>query len=150
MISKQRLVEYDFCKGALILCVIWGHICMYTSSYDYDGNEFTHIMRLFQMPLFIFISGIFHKIPQNTHEAKKQMLKVTKHIALPLLFWAGITLCCLFVYNGYYKGFSIFHLLNLIRSSVSIYWYFVCLLLCVHLSLLIEIIFKNKIYLWGG
>lgn len=123
---------------------------MYSSSNDYDGNELTHIIRLFQMPLFILISGIFHKIPQNIHEAKGQVLKITKHIGIPLLFWAGITSCCFFVYNGCFNGCTINHLLNIVRSSVSIYWYFVCLLLCVYFSLFIEIVFKKLIYLWGG
>ncbi len=59
-----RIKELDFLKGILILCVMYGHICSYITPPSLSGEAVyapTVFMRLFQMPLFVMISGYFGK-----------------------------------------------------------------------------------------
>lgn len=144
---KTRLDEYDFLKGILMICVIWGHLCMYTSGKDYDGNYLTHIMRLFQMPLFVLISGLFYKMPNTATEVKTKFIKLFKHIGLPLLVWVLLTsLSTVMIYNNY----NLYFIFNSIRGSLSTFWYFNCLILCIVFTDLIYLWKQSVTALWGG
>ena len=84
MQSAGRLEVFDFVKGCLILFVIWGHMCMYLSGADYEKNFLTMYIRLFQMPLFIFISGFFQKSIYSLSHLVQKIEKTIRHIGLPL------------------------------------------------------------------
>ncbi len=145
---KFRIPEFDFIKCILITCVIWGHVCMYTSGENYDGNTLTHIIRLFQMPMFIMISGIFYKTPDNLTNAIKKTRNSLIHIGSPLVFWVILTFIS-FIIIGYFTNCGS-NILGTIRSALSIYWYFICLLLCILYTILINLIHKSKIAIWLG
>lgn len=146
---KRRVEEYDFVKGLLIIFVIWGHVCMYSTPTHYDGNFLTYIIRLFQMPMFIMISGMFYKPVYNVGEGIKRSKKIFKHIAIPLIFWVGLTSITTLAI-GMKDSFSLLGIFNVIRGSISVYWYFICLLLCMYYTMLLTIFFKNHKSLWGG
>lgn len=144
----KRVDEYDFVKGLLIIFVIWGHVCMYTTPNNYDGNSLTHIIRLFQMPLFIMISGMFYKPIFDLKTGIEKSIKIFKHIAFPLIFWVIFTSITQFVIKPI--PLSIRDILFELRGSLSIYWYFVCLLFCMYFTMMLTIVFKTRKYLWGG
>lgn len=147
---RRRVDEYDFVKGLLIIFVIWGHVCMYSSSDNYNGNVFTYIIRLFQMPMFILISGLFFKSIYNIRSALEKSVKLFKHIAVPLIFWVFLTTVTRLIMEYNYDELSIIVLLNTIRESLSVYWYFICLLFCMYFTLFLMVMFKNRKCLWGG
>lgn len=60
MNKTARKPEWDFVKGILIIFVVWGHVCSYVSGI-YDKNLLTAVIRLYQMPMFILVSGYFQK-----------------------------------------------------------------------------------------
>lgn len=84
MNTKKRIDDFDFIKGVLIIFVIWGHCCMCLSGPDYEKNALTTYIRLFQMPLFIFISGYFQKSISTVSEGFLYLKKK------PSAYWSPI------------------------------------------------------------
>lgn len=72
----KRKCNYDFIKGVLIILVVWGHCCSYLSGSNYEKNLLTSYIRLFQMPLFIFMSGYFVKSVYKIDELYDRVKKI--------------------------------------------------------------------------
>ena len=88
--AKERKLEWDYIKGVLIILVVWGHVCSYISGYVYEKNFLTAAIRLFQMPLFIFISGVFQHNYSNITEVKCRIIAILKRLVLPYTIWIVI------------------------------------------------------------
>lgn len=87
MVNVRRLYDFDFIKGVLILFVIWGHCCMYLSGNEYEKNIIITYVRLFQMPLFILISGYFQKPVEGLKSLSSKIKTSFKCICVPLISW---------------------------------------------------------------
>ena len=130
--TAKRIDDFDFIKGCLILFVVWGHFCMYLSGTDYEKNLFTTYIRLFQMPLFIFISGFFQKPVFGRIQAVKKVLKSIKHIAIPMVSWTVLVYVAKLLLNkSNYNGLGYF--IEQTHGIVSLFWYLGCLLMCLFL-----------------
>ena len=128
MNTKKRIDDFDFIKGVLIFFVIWGHCCMYLSGSDYEKNALTTYIRLFQMPLFIFISGYFQKSFSTASEGFAIFRKCIVHIGVPLASWIIVTYLLRLSVNA----ISV-HKALIIESThgvVSLFWYLACLFMC--------------------
>lgn len=88
--SKTRLPEWDFVKAVLIIFVVWGHICSYISDSSYDKNALTALIRLYQMPMFILISGFFQRPCRTFSEIKEKGIKIFKSLCIPYLCWCFV------------------------------------------------------------
>ena len=60
MDEKQRLYIFDNVKAILIFLVVFQHYLMYRDEKGIVECITTYIA-LFHMPMFIFVSGLFHK-----------------------------------------------------------------------------------------
>lgn len=122
---KARIDYFDFLKGSLICLVVWGHICSYVSGLDYEYNEVTRYVRLFQMPLFILVSGFFSKDIIVFSDLISKLVKDVKHIGLPLLTWCLLAFIVHSIMMHSYELPS-----KHFMSFLSAYWFFPCLLCC--------------------
>lgn len=69
-----RLQHIDIAKGAGIILVVWGHSLIELGHY---------IIYMFHMPLFFYLSGIFHKSCQMEEFCEKRI----KSLLIPLLIF---------------------------------------------------------------
>lgn len=144
MYAAKRKEDFDYMKGVLILFVIWGHFCMYLSGSDYEKNLLTTYIRLFQMPLFIFISGYFQKPITSSRQAVQKIIKSVKHIGLPMASWIILVYVVKCGINiNHFNGLLYF--IDQARGIVSLFWYLGCLLICLCLYALLALCYNyNK------
>lgn len=118
---------------------------MYFSGPDYERNALTTFIRLFQMPLFIFISGYFQKPILNVSQAIEKIFKSIKHIGIPMLFWILIVYVAKLLLNSsQYNGVAYF--VQQSHGVVGLFWYLGCLLLCLTLYTFISLCYNyNRI-----
>lgn len=100
-----RFLDIDFCKGVLIILVVWGHFCAHSSGIDYEKNAITMYVRLFQMPLFFMLSGFFQKRVQSFSELKVVINKTFYRLGLPLLSWSAADYIVKGVVQGSWGGY---------------------------------------------
>lgn len=89
---KNRIHEWDFFKGFLIIMIILGHVTASLGTYEADGvlNYCSSLTVSFIMPLFLIITGYFI-YPQNTVvEWKKYIKKKMVRCLFPALKWGMI------------------------------------------------------------
>ncbi len=117
---------------------------MYLSGVGYEKNLLTSYIRLFQMPLFIFISGYFQKPVTNVSLVSKKLKKSVKHIGIPMLSWIVLVYCVKLVINSsQYNGWNFF--IEHANGIVSLFWYLGCLLMCLFLYTFISYCYhKNQ------
>lgn len=138
---KGRLESLDFVKGLLIVLVVWGHICAHSSGIDYEKNMLTSYIRLFQMPMFILISGFFQKTIASSGDLLIRVRKTFLNIGLPLFVWALIASLVMWGLQiiGLYD-FSINTLISFSRTvyaNIFFYWFLPCLIICILLNAII-------------
>ena len=125
-----RRPEWDFVKGLLIIFVVWGHICAYISG-EYDKNTLTAVVRLYQMPMFILVSGFFQKECNSTDELKKRILKIFNSLVIPYAVWILIALiadCVSAFLNDGTKINSLRGAIVAVLDNANILWYLGCLI----------------------
>lgn len=131
MNKSVRNADFDFIKGILILLVIYGHLCMYFSETDYEKNTLTTYIRLFQMPLFIFISGYFQKSVISLSDMWQKLLKSIRHIIIPMGCWAIIAFCTkVIIYYFSIGNMNVDSMFLSTRGIISLFWYLGALFLC--------------------
>lgn len=131
--SKTRISLYDNLRFLLILLVVVGHFAEISSS---NSNIFGSIFILiysFHMPLFLFLSGLFHK-------NENIMQKVLMYIFIGFLLKIVLFLESLILYNN-----SSFSLL----SDTGIPWYMFVLSIYILISFLTRKIDKKFILLFS-
>ena len=134
--AKERKLEWDYIKGILIILVVWGHVCSYISGDGYEKNFLTAAIRLFQMPLFIFVSGVFQHNYSNITEVRYRIISISKRLVLPYAIWiviaAGFNLLTdrLLGFNNLTLGGGYWPLLKLCFVQSNVLWYLGCLILC--------------------
>lgn len=100
----KRYLDIDFCKGVLIILVVWGHFCAHSSGYDYDKNVITMYVRLFQMPLFFMISGLFQKSVSDFPSLKRTIKKTFMRLGLPLISWTLLSYLAIGIVQSNWGG----------------------------------------------
>lgn len=121
----KRKCNYDFIKGVLIILVVWGHCCSYLSGSNYEKNLLTSYIRLFQMPLFIFMSGYFVKSVYKIDELYDRVKKIFYHIGIPYVVWTIIAFTLDLAQNNVEGS-----LIKSLLSHSTLLWYFGCLIIC--------------------
>lgn len=134
-----RLDSFDFVKGLLIIMVVWGHICAHCSGIDYEKNVLTSYIRLFQMPMFIVISGYFQKTITSRSDLYGRIKKTIVHIGLPLLVWSIIASFVLYILKligitWFSNSTGVFGIAKALFKSFRFYWFLPCLMLCIFLN----------------
>jgi len=143
----RRDNKWDFIKGMLIVFVVWGHLCSYISNSSYEKNILTTYIRLFQMPLFIFVSGYFAKGIESFGDYIYQMKKIVIRIGLPYITWTGVSyilkmICCR-VEGKYIKlGLTDFIIDFILQSEFL--WYLGCTIILQVLFYSICFIFRKR------
>lgn len=66
---KQRIALWDNLKFFLVTCVVIGHFADQFTDVSYVYDSIFLFIYSFHIPLFIFISGIFHKSVNTTEKA---------------------------------------------------------------------------------
>lgn len=122
----KRLLDIDFCKGLLIIFVVWGHVCANSSGIDYEKNALTMYIRLFQMPLFFVISGLFQKQCDNIASLLKSFKNTFWRLGVPLIAWSIVYYVTIMIVQNRPVG-GVFSMLG--RGPIH-YWFFTCLILC--------------------
>lgn len=139
----MRRDDFDFIKGVLIVLVVWGHCCMYNSGPDYDKNILTAYIRLFQMPLFIFISGYFQKSINDIAQLKGKIKKVFFTIIVPILSFYALSVVLKALFAFFLQKEDVV-LADMFKGHISILWYLICTLLCLLLYSPVNLVISNK------
>ena len=103
----ERDLRLDLCRGMLMFGVIWGHAITVLLN-GYSNEIGIHpILRTYDMPLFMILSGYFLAIGIN-RKTKVQMLKdkITT-ILIPTILWSLIASRGKSIFN-YYFCYSVF------------------------------------------
>lgn len=123
----ERIKEWDFIKGVLIFCVIYGHINAYltppTTNECFNYSP-TIVIRLFQMPLFILVSGLFCKPVNNLKDYIKTWKKYVTRLIIPYLTWCLILTLVKEISQNTYTTFLIDF-----RESLGLLWFIPMLLI---------------------
>lgn len=104
---NYRLDWVDKAKGIGILLVIYGHNYPFAESYIYG----------FHMPLFFFISGMFHPDKIDYNSIKKRF----KSLIIPYFIWA-LLLYIFWVFLGRHYGNSVSNNLDPINNFIGIFY----------------------------
>ena len=97
----------DKAKGIGILLVIYGHNYPFMESYIYG----------FHMPLFFFISGMFHSEKMDTNSVTKR----AKGILIPYFIWA-LLLYVFWYFLGRHYGNSVNFNLNPVNNFIGVFY----------------------------
>ena len=130
---KQRQQEWDFVKAILIVFVVWGHVCSYISNATYERNLLTSVIRLYQMPMFILVSGYFSKPSETLNDVKRSFSKIGTGHLIPYVSWCIIGALIVFGMNEILLGKilgGIAYVIKTIAQESNILWFLGCLILC--------------------
>ena len=128
---NNRIEYFDFGKGILMFCVVWGHLCAYSfDNAQYTGKVMTCYITLFQMPLFFLVSGYFQKGASCITDFWFRTKKSIRRIGVPFLTYVVLSAILVIAQR------FIVHKSNVLSSSdirgiMSVYWFLPCLLFCV-------------------
>ena len=131
--NRQRQQEWDFVKAVLIIFVVWGHVCSYISDPTYERNLLTSVIRLYQMPMFILVSGFFSQPSTSLDSVKITLKKTTIGNIVPYVFWWIIGAITVFVMNAILSEESrggITYIFKTVAQESNILWFLGCLILC--------------------
>lgn len=88
---------------------------------------------LFHMPLFVFVSGIFHR---NAVSIRRFLEKIFRRLILPMLIWAII--CTIYSYWFENKPLSVLNYISIVKYA----WWFIWVI--VFCKILLSILCKIK------
>ena len=127
----QRLAYFDQMKGVAILLVVIGHVFLF--SYGNIDNSVFHMLTIFHMPVFFYISGYlaYRSIP-TIAEWCQRLWKKTHALLFPYLVFAGI--------KCFFKGKNYLHLLTVGGAE---YWFMYVLFLLTIFFMIYELMAKH-------
>ena len=86
----ERNNIYDFYKGFLMWGVVWGHCITALLNGDANNNGIHLILRTYDMPFFMLISGFFFSFSVQKYTLKTLVMNKITTILLPTIFWGLI------------------------------------------------------------
>ena len=140
MDKEARNQIFDISRGLGIFLVVWGHV---------TSNPASIYIYSFHMPLFFFLSGIFHRNEQFTNFLNKKF----KRLIIPYLYYS------ILIYLFYLAWFSVFleiesfnfkNILNIIPFNDTVsspLWFLISLFEVSLIFFLLELLFKNDLIL---
>lgn len=141
----ERIKEWDFIKGILIFCVLYGHINAYITPSSI-GDAFnispTLVIRLFQMPLFILVSGNFAKSVDSFGSYIKVFEKYFTRLVIPYIIW-----CLILALTKNHDDSST--LILDFRESIGLLW-FIPMLLMSHFVFTTYSLILSQLGLFSG
>lgn len=82
----SRIEHYDMMKGIAIICVVIGHITMF--SFGFKESDVVRFIGIFQMPIFFYISGyFFYKPIDRSLPYVKRMFKKVLSLIMPYVLF---------------------------------------------------------------
>ena len=84
---EERNSIYDFYKGFLMWGVIWGHCITALLNGDVNTNGIHLILRTYDMPFFMLISGFFFSFSVQKYTLKKLITNKITTILIPTILW---------------------------------------------------------------
>lgn len=145
---KERVYEWDFIKGFLVIMIILGHTTASFGTFekDYLLSYCSSLTVSFIMPLFLITTGYF-LYPKKPLKRWDYYLKKFRRMVFPAVFWGaiggGITSLILL-----HKGASFIAIIKNCYWNVQYLWYlyavFVCALIVFEIERYID--GKNNIY----
>lgn len=141
MIVKDRDISIDNIKVFAIILVVLGHSLQYIKFDSFYGpnNEYNNVLftciYMFHMPLFIYVSGIFHK---NIDSGLAFLWKNFRRLIVPMFSWA--ILCVIYNYIATDIAISFESYLKTVFFG---WWYIWCLVEC-RIALFLFCKLKNR------
>ena len=115
MVRNRR---YDFCKGMLMIGVVYGHILTTLQGASPITFPIHQFIRTYDMPMFAFISGIFLKRSCQKHSIVINLINKIGGILFPCLIWDIVFNFCTghfdFVIGRFWYTYSIFYIMMII------------------------------------
>lgn len=148
----ERIVFFDNMKGFAVFLVVWGHVYYYI--YDDGSSTIPTICHFLQIPIFIFVGGVFSSKPISRNSIMEIIKSKSIRLLLPFLsigtLW--ILFCRIpfteFIFDEFKYGywftyvlFEIFvlcYILSYSAKQISINKYFLYILFYIALTLLIK------------
>lgn len=120
----ERIKEWDFIKGILIICVIYGHISSYLTAPSVTDTTYspTVFIRLFQMPLFVLVSGMFSKVASDFKNFITIWRKYLKRLLIPFIVWCIVLIFLKSLAIGETAN-NFNSLIRIIAESCGILWF---------------------------
>lgn len=104
----ERNLRFDFYKGFLMFGVIWGHLITCLLGGERNDISIHWMLRTYDMPFFMFISGYFLAIGLQRKNIKQMLLDKVTTILLPTVFWS--LLCSMFrAWDMFYFLWAVFY-----------------------------------------
>lgn len=104
----ERNQKFDFLKGLLMFGVIWGHLITCLLNNAHNDVSIHWMMRTFDMPFFMLISGYFLAIGMQRKSVKQMLLDKVTTILLPTVLWS--VLCSMFrAWDMFYFLWAVFY-----------------------------------------
>ena len=89
--SVVRDNKLDFYKGCLIWSIVLGH-CL--NVFCPRGSELHVLLRTFDLPMFMYISGFLLRGSLAKYEWKQLLMNKATTLVMPALIWAGVSFLC--------------------------------------------------------
>ena len=102
----MRIDRIDFYKGLLMIGVVWGHAISVIDYTEHECAIYT-FFRTYDMPFFMFLSGIFLARSIEKYDLKRLLINKVATLLVPVVLWSlvrslGTSL------GGYYFIWAIF------------------------------------------
>lgn len=143
---KGRDFAIDNLKAFAIILVVFGHSLQYLYYPPFAGKELYdnlifRLIYMFHMPLFIFISGIFHS---NKSSTSKFLSRQCQRLIVPMIFWAVLNNIFQIIFIDNFK----ITINSLLHSFLYDYWFIWCLFECKVILYIFNLIWNR--FSWKG
>lgn len=129
-----------------MVCVVWGHTRTYLcGEMVRDFHIYPAFIPILQMPLFIFISGVFAKSPTSLNDLKMNITKYVKSLLVPYVSWVVLAMICHLLSEIFILHNENITLLLLISNKFGLLWYMGTLLLCHAVYNIYSVILRGQI-----
>lgn len=138
----------DILKGILIISVVFGHALQYgsgsllLSTGMYWEHPLMRIIYSVHMPLFMGIAGYLSYFSLQKYSVLSYITRRWRQLFLPILVWATSLLCMKIILTGHIP-----HILQILTSILTTFWFLWAMLICSSLICLCEQIKNSKIKL---
>lgn len=146
--AKERILEWDYLKGILIIFIIFGHTSASLGAFEKDNilSYFSSFTVSFIMPLFLIITGYF--IYSENCTFVEYLMKKMKRMIVPAIKWGiigGIITSIILIFKGNY---SLIAICKNFYWNIQYLWYlyavFVCAIIVFAIEFVLNIIDKGR------
>ena len=128
-VDKKRIGELDFLKGIAIICVVVGHVHLFSQPPGGAEDWTYRVIYSFHMPLFMTISGLLSASLFDRPVGRTVTARF-RRLILPCLVWQLLTVLIVHTYG--------------LWDIVNEYWYLKCLFFCTCLTAVMSRIVRSR------